>query len=311
MPATVRVAAAQVAPVMLDRDATIDKVCDVIKEAARAGAELVAFPESVVPGYPYWAMLLEPVSINALNRRLFHNAVAVPSPASDRLCTACREAGVYSVVGVNEREGGTLFNSQLFIGPTGELLGRRRKLMPTSHERMIWGRGDGADLALFHTPIGRLGGLICYEHSNPLYRYAIQAQGEEIHVACWPGGLPGINGIIDAATRHYAFEAQCFVLSVTAVLTEEAIAAMGEGGKLATLQPGGGHSAILGPRGDYLAGPEIGGETILYADLDFNRIVDMKMVVDSAGHYARPDVVELLMHGGRRRPLTIERGGRG
>lgn len=308
MPATIRVAAAQTAPVMLDRDATVDKVCGVITDVAKAGAELVAFPETVVPGYPYWAMLLEPVSINALNRRLFHNAVTIPSPASDRLCVACREAGIHAVVGINERDGGTLYNSQLFIGPNGEILGRRRKLMPTSHERMIWGCGDGSDLPLFHTPIGRLGGLICYEHSNPLYRYAVQAQGEEIHVACWPGGMPGINAIIDAATRHYAFEAQCFVLSVTSVLTEEVIAAMGEGGKLGTLRPGGGHTAILGPRGDYLAGPATDGETVLYADLDFNRIIDIKMVVDSAGHYARPDVVELLVHGGRRRPLTIEPG---
>jgi len=175
--------------------------------------------------------------------------------------------------------------------------------VPTSQERMVWGRGDGRDLSIFDTPHGKLGALICYEHSNALYRYALIAQGEEIHVANWPGGLPWINGIIDAAIRHYAFEAQAFVVNSTAVLTEEIIAALGSGGSVGRLKPGGGYSAIVAPTGRFLAGPVEDQETILYADCDFGLIADMKMIVDSAGHYARPDVVRLVVNRAAQRPL--------
>ena len=131
-------------------------------------------------------------------------------------------------LGLSERAGGTLYNSQLFIGPDGEIVGRRRKLVPTSHERMVWGRGDGTDLRVLDLPFGRVGALICYEHANPLFRYALIAQGEEIHVATWPG-LAGISTIVDAACRHHAFEAQAFVVNVTSVLTPEILAALGSG----------------------------------------------------------------------------------
>jgi aliphatic nitrilase len=303
MTGTVRVAAAQMAPVFLDRDATVEKTCRAMVEAGRNGAQLVAFPETFVPGYPYWALVLDPLSTRHWNRRLFEQSVEIPSPATEALCGAAREAGVYAVVGLDEREGGTLYNTQLFLGPTGEIMGRRRKLVPTSQERMVWGRGDGRDLPTFDTPHGKLGALICYEHSNALYRYALIAQGEEIHVANWPGGLPWINGIIDAAIRHYAFEAQAFVVNSTAVLTEEILAALGSGGSVGRLRPGGGYSAIVAPTGRFLAGPVEDQETILYADCDFGLIADMKMIVDSAGHYARPDVVRLVLNRAAQRPL--------
>ena len=297
---TVKVAAAQLAPVFLDRAATIAKTCDAIAEAAAHGAELIAFPESFIPGYPYWAMVRDPMSIGDFNRRLFDAAMPIPGPDCAALAAAARQAGCHVVVGLTEREGGTLYNSQLVIGADGAILGKRRKLMPTSHERMVWGRGDGRDLAVWPTPLGVLGALICYEHSNGLYRYAIQAQGEQIHVANWPGGI-AIDGIIDAAARHYAFEGQCFVVNVTAVLTEAIIAEVG-----GPLKPGGGYSAIIAPNGRFLAGPATDGETILYADLDFDLITDMKMIVDSAGHYARPDVVRLHIDRRAQRSLVIE-----
>jgi len=307
----IRVAAAQLAPVFLDREGTVEKVCNAMKEAASNGARVVAFPETFIPGYPYWAATFDPLSARrsstpSFSRRLFEQSVEIPSPTTRELCRAAKKAGCLAVIGLNEREGGTLYNTQLFVGPDGEIIGRHRKLVPTSHERMVWGRGDGRDLMVFSSPFGKVGGLICYEHSNALFRYALQAQGEEIHVANWPGGMPWINGIIDAAVRHYAFEGQSFVINSTAVLTEEIIEALGKGGSVDQLKPGGGYSAIVAPGGKYLAGPEPEKETILYADLDFDEIIDWNMMVDSSGHYARPDVVQLLLRREPHHPLVIQ-----
>lgn len=294
----VKVAVAQLAPVLLDRDATVAKACEAISRAGEEGAELVVLPETFVPGYPYWLIFLDPTETGAFQRRLFQESVEVPGPATGMLSAAAREAGCSVCVGINERDGGTLYNTILFLDRSGRILGRHRKLVPTNHERMVWGRGDGRDLRVFETPLGVLGGIICYEHGNALFRYALQARREEIHVAVWPGGMPSLHGIVDAAVRSYAFEGSCFVLSATSVVTPEVLEALGTGGSLGKLKPGGGYSAIVAPRGTYLAGPaEAGEETILYATLDPERIVDAKIVLDSAGHYARPDVVRLQILG--------------
>jgi nitrilase len=300
----VRVAAAQMAPVYQDRAATLAKAADAILEAGRNGAELLAFPEAFVPGYPFWAMALDPMSINPFVQRAYAEAVEIPSPALDPVRAAAREAGVTVCLGVNERAGGTLYNTQLFLGPDGGILGRRRKLMPTSHERLVWGRGDGSDLRVFDLPFGRLGALICYEHANPLFRYAVIGQGEEIHIATWPG-LGGISTVVDAACRHHAFEAQAFVVNVTSIVTPEILAALGTGGSVAKLQPGGGYTAIVTPRGDFLAGPAREGETILYADLDPALIDRAKSIVDTIGHYARPDVVTFQLNQTPQLPIVL------
>ena len=300
-------AAAQLAPVFLDRDATVDKACAAIREAGRVGARLIVFPETFIPGYPYWTLVQDPLtSRNRFFRPLFEQAVTVPGPAVTALCAAARDAQCFAVVGINEREGGTLYNTQLFLGDDGSVLGRHRKLVPTHHERMTWGRGDGADMGVFQTALGTLGGLICYEHANALFRYAIQAQGEDIHIANWPGGMPWIDEIVDAAIRHYAFEGQCFVVSTTAILTPAIIAALGDGGSVGRLRPGGGCSAIVAPGGRYLARADADAEAVIYAEIDRTAITDWKQLVDSTGHYARPDVVRLHLARRARRPLVID-----
>lgn len=303
MSKTIRVAAAQIAPVFLNRESTVEKVCQTLMDAGRDGAQFIAFPETIIPGYPYWAFVLEPASSQKeFHRKLFHNAVEVPSPTTDILCEAAKQTGCFAVIGLNERDGGTLYNTQLFIAASGEIVGKKRKLVPTSYERMVWGRGDGRDLQVFSTEFGKVGGLICGEHSNALFRYALQAQGEQIHVASWPGGIPAINHNIDVAVRYYAYEAQAFVISVTSLLTEEIIESLGTGESVGRLRPGGGYSFIVDPQGNYLVKPEESKEEVLYADLDFDRIIDAKRIFDSTGHYARPDVVRLHL---QRRPQEV------
>ncbi len=308
METMVKVAAVQMAPVFMDREATVDKICGLIHEAGVAGAKLIAFPETIIPGYPYWAALLDPGSAEKFNRELFRQSVEIPSPATDALCAAAKAADCYAVVGLNERDGGILYNSQLFIGPAGQIVGNRRKLIPFYHERMIWGRGDNADLHVFSTPLATLGSLICAEHSNALFRYALQAQGEQIHVANWPGGIKYLMPTMDIAIRSYAWEAHTVVVSATGIITQEIIDYLGKGGNLGQLEPGLGFSAIVGPRGAYLAGPEQDKEVILYADLDLDRIVNSKLRVDSMGHFSRPDVVRLLLRqaDSHQRPIVIE-----
>ena len=295
----IRAAVAQLAPVFLDRDATVEKACATIAEAGKQGADLVVFPETFVPGYPYWVLFHDPTETGSFQRRLFAQAVEVPSSTTEALGAAAREAGCFVAIGINERDGNTLYNTILYLDADGRIAGRHRKLVPTNHERMVWGRGDGRDLEVLDTPFGALGGLICYEHSNALFRYAVQAKHEALHVAVWPGGMPSITGIIDACMRSYAFEGSCFVLNATSVMTEEIIEALGQGGSTHKLRPGGGYSAIVAPRGVVLAGPAEGSEeTLLIADLDPDLVTDAKMVVDCAGHYARPDVVRLQLRQG-------------
>ncbi|MBT4519055.1 MAG: carbon-nitrogen hydrolase family protein [Halieaceae bacterium] len=303
----VKAAAVQMAPVFLDTAATLSKVCRYVEQAADHALQLLVFPETILPGYPYWAMTHDPMSwLGRFNSRLHEQAMVVPGPETDLLCEVARRHCCTIIIGINEKEGGTLYNSQLIISDRGEILGCRRKLVPTCQERMVWGRGDGSDLAVYKTNFGTLGALICYEHSNPLFRYAVQAQGEQIHAANWPGGMPFINSIMDAAIRQYAFESGTFVISATAILTQEIIDELADGSGTEKLQPGGGYSAIVSPGGDYLAGPETEKEGFVSADLDLKQIVAAKIMVDGQGHYARPDVAQLLLNVEKQAPLVIK-----
>lgn len=298
----VRVAAVQAEPVVLDLDATVGKACDLIAEAGRGGAKLIVFPELFVPTYingSVWGRGLSRFGNQAAREawmQLWNNSVAVPGPATDRLCAAARAASATVAIGIHEKVGSgrTLYNSILYVGPDG-IIGTHRKLMPTNHERLVHGFGDGSTLSVFDTPVGRVGGLICWENFMPLARQALYAQGEEIHVA--PTAFDGEMAIVNA--RNTAFEGSVFVISVCMVLRKashpadfafkEELAAAND-----FMEDGG--SVIVAPDGRILAGPVYKEETILFADLDLDETVTHGQLIDVAGHYARPEVLSLTVN---------------
>jgi nitrilase len=302
-PTSFRVAAVQACPVYLDRDLTIGKAEGLIAEAAGNGANLIVFPEAFVPGYPVWVWFIPPGRTADLREAysvLHANSIAIPSQSTERLCAAARRAGVAVAIGVNERNseasGGSLFNTLLYIGPDGTLLGKHRKLVPTGGERLVWASGDGSDLAVFELPFARVSGLICWENYMPLARYALAAWGAQIHVApTWDRGEPWLSTL-----RHVAKEGRAVTIGCCQAVRKEDIpdglafksrylADVG-----AWVNPGG--SVIVDPDGKILAGPANETEGILYADIKADQLVGPRWQLDIAGHYARPDVFELIVH---------------
>jgi nitrilase len=300
MPMTqVRVAAVQETPVFLDRDATVAKVCDLIAVAAAGGANLVVFPEAFVPGYPDWVWRIRPWADGPGEwyRRLFANSVTVPGPAVDAMGAAARAAGVHVAVGVNEREadGGTIYNTLLLLSPDGSVLGRHRKLMPTGGERLVWGTGDGSGLAVHDTPIGRLGGWICWENYMPLARAALYGQGVQVYVApTWDNSDEWVPTL-----RHIAKEGGCHVIGVTPFLRGSDVPADIPGRD--DLYGGDddwmsrGNTTIVSAGGSIVAGPLIGEAGIVTADLELDATVTQKRMFDCSGHCARPDVLRLVV----------------
>ncbi len=295
-----KVALAQVAPVFLDTTKTVDKAVAVIREAAANGAELIAFPETWIPCYPLWvqgAAGWDDPEVKQTFRLLHDESVTASGPEVAVLKDAARESGVTIVMGVNERDeqfsGGSLYNSQIFIGDTGELLGVRRKLMPTHGERLFWGLGDGRGLSVYETPAGRVGGAICWEHWMPLNRFAMHSLGEQIHVAAFPD-VPPFHHL---AARSYAFEGRTFVLAVGAVLSMKDVPTSFpmrhflEARNSEILLCGG--SGVVGPDGEWVVEPVFDDETIIYADLDLSRIPEEQLALDVVGHYNRPDIFQL------------------
>jgi len=299
-----KAAAVAAPPVFLDREATTAKACALIREAAGNGAELVVFAETFLPGYPYWIWLGTPTWGAPFFFELYKNAVVVGSETTNALCDAARAANAHVVIGIDERDGGTLYNTLLFISREGEVLGRHRKLQPTHVERSIWGRGDGSDLKVFKTDLGAVGGLICWEHTMDLVRYALIALGEEIHVAAWPGTSTLnhnphskiFNDVTEAAARHHALAGQVFVINVQSPIDAAMIDKLGLTGRTEMIAPGGGWTAIIAPDGRIIGGPLVGEEGIVYADIDMEERIGMKYACDSIGHYARPDVVRLVLN---------------
>jgi aliphatic nitrilase len=298
-----RLAAVQAAPVWLDRTATVAKACRLIEEAADNGAQVIGFPEGFIPGFPDWYHWFMPRSAEALgfNKTLFKNAVEVPGDAVDAIGAAARRTRTHVVIGANERDKGTmgtLYNSQLFFGPDGAPMGVHRKLMPTFTERLVHNSGDGSSVRTYPTRYGALGGLICGENTNSLARFALLAQQERIHVASWPAFILGKRNhdAIDIRVRYHAFEGRVFVISACGILDDACLDAIGVSAEQRSkMACRGGHSGILGPDGNYVAGPADDSAQIVYADADFERVIEGKLSHDLTGHYNRFDVFTLQM----------------
>ncbi len=292
----VRAAAVQIAPDLTSRAGTIERVLNAIAEAAEKGAELIVFPETFVPYYPYFSFVLPPMQQGPEHLRLYEEAVTVPSLETQAVADAARKRGVVVVLGVNERDKGSLFNTQLIFDADGTLALKRRKITPTYHERMIWGQGDGAGLKVVDTKVGRVGALACWEHYNPLARYTLMAQHEEIHVGHFPGSLVGpiFSEQIEVTMRHHALEAGAFVVNATGWLTEDQINSVTEDPKLQKGLRDGCMTCIISPEGRHVVPPLTKGEGILIADLDMKLITKRKRMMDSVGHYARPELLHLV-----------------
>lgn len=315
-------AAAQIAPVFMDKKASVEKYAECIHDAGSKGVDLVVTPETGIPTYPYWrnnfgyttpesAALWKDTVVS-----FYDQSIRIPSPETELLAKACKSANVVAVVGLNEqddREGSaTLYNTMLFIDRDGTLMGRHRKLMPTHQERFFWGRGDASDLRVFETHFGKLGGLICFENHMTLMKAAMAVKGEEIHAASWPGwwsyggegnAVRDMTGEVrplflsdqDSAVREYAFETQSFVVSSSLYLPEEAVPDSFPYKKTAAWKWAMGGSSIANPFGAYAKEPVFHREELVVAELDPKDRVVAKNVFDCMGHYSRWDVVSLDM----------------
>lgn len=292
----IRAAAVQIAPSLDSRAETLARVLDAIDEAAGNGADLVVFPETFVPYYPYFSFVLPPVQQGKPHLKLYEEAVTVPSDETRKVAERAAHHGVVVVLGVTERDHGSLYNAQLVFDADGTLRLKRRKITPTYHERMVWGQGDGAGLQVVETRVGRVGALACWEHYNPLARYALMTQHEEIHVAQFPGSLVGpvFGEQIEVTLRHHALESGCFVVNATGWLTEAQIASVTPDAGLQKALRDGCMTCIVTPEGRHVVPPLTDGEGILYGDLDMDLVTKRKRMMDSVGHYARPELLSLL-----------------
>ncbi len=304
---TFTVAAVQIAPVFMDRKATIEKACDYIAEAGKNGAKIVVFPEALVPGYPDWVWITPPGVrgdvISSMYAELLDQAVAIPSPSTDALCREAKKAGVFVVMGVNElsEARGSLYNTLIYISDQGEIMGRHRKLVPTMSERLVWAPGDGSTLEAYDTPYGRIGGLVCWENYMPLARYTMYAAGVQVYVAPTWDSADGWIG----SMQHIAREGRCAVIACCIAMQRSQIPdsyafkelypkSKGESDPWVNV----GNSVIVAPGGRILAGPVAREEKIIYAEIDPAQGRGSKSSLDVVGHYGRPDVFQLTVNRG-------------
>jgi nitrilase len=306
----VTVAVVQAAPVAFDRERTLQKVHSLADEASRKGAQLVLFPEAFVSAYPRGLDFGAVVGSRSEEgredfRRYWESSVDVPGPAVDELAKAARRNSIYLVIGVVERDRGTLYCSVLFFAPDGNLLGKHRKVMPTGSERLVWGFGDGSTMPVFETALGKLGAVICWENYLPLLRAAMYAKGIEIY--CAPTADARDSWI--ASMRHIAVEGRCFVLSCNQFnrrrdFPPDYRSVFGQDPDTIVCRGG---SCIVDPFGDFLAGPNMEGEATLVAEISRSQIVRGKYDLDVIGHYARPDIFQLHVDERPKQPVTIHK----
>lgn len=298
----VKVAAAQATPVFLNRKQTVEKACDLIDRAGRASAKLIVFPEVFIAGYPDWVWVVpngKKAILDELYCELLENAINVPDETTNSLCKAAKDAKIHVVIGMHERNSeasnASIFNTMLFIDSEGKIMGKHRKLIPTGGERLVWAQGDGSTLSAFDTSIGKLGGLICWENYMPLARNAMYAWGTQIYVApTWDSSEGWLLSL-----RHIAKEGGMFVIGCCIALPMESIPERYEFKKLYPegkewINPG--NSCIIGPNGQFIAGPIRMKEELLYAEIDLRQIISSKRMFDVAGHYARPDVFKFSVN---------------
>jgi nitrilase len=309
---TFKIAVVQAAPVVLDREATVSKARELIAEAGRSGARLVVFPEAFIPTYPDWVWRIPPGQHRVLAdmyAELLEQSVEIPGPVTEYLSQAARQAGVYVAMGLNERNAqasnASLYNTLLYIGPEGDLLGKHRKLVPTAPERMVWAQGDGSTLEVFDTSLGKLGGLICWENYMPLARYSLYAWGVQIYLApTWDNGEPWLSTL-----RHIAKEGRVYVVGCSIAMRKQDIPDRFEFKAKYYSEVGEwinkGDSAVVSPDGKFVAGPLNAEEGILYAELDPRQMRGSKWNLDVAGHYARPDVFRLTVSKEDRPMITV------
>ncbi len=311
--ASFKVAAVQGTPVFLNREKTVAKACKLIAQAGRKGAKLAVFPETFIPTYPDWVWSVPASELglhNDLYAELLANSVAIPSETTEKLCRAARLAKMHVVIGMNEQNteasGASLYNTLLFIDSNGKIMGKRRKLVPTGAERLVWAQGDGSTLQAFDTPFGKLGGLICWENYMPLARYAMYAWGTQIYVApTWDRGTPWL-----ATLQHIAREGRVYVIGCCIALRKDDIPDRYEFKQRFYANAGEwinvGDSAIVDPNGQFIAGPVRAKEEILYAEVDPAQIDSSRWMFDVAGHYARPDVFQLTVQQEPRPMITSD-----
>ena len=310
-----KVAAAHVAPVFLDLEATVQKACSLIGEAARNGARLIAFPETYIPAFPVWSALRAPIHNHDLFKRLAAASIRVPGPEVAAICAAARDGGIFVSMGINEGTDasvGCIWNANLFIGEDGSVLNHHRKLVPTFYEKLTWANGDGSGLRVVETPLGRIGMLICGENTNPLARFTLMAQGEQVHVSTYPpawptrdpkaGGNYDLAGAIRIRAGAHAFEAKCFNVVASGFMDKPMRDALA--GRILDGSPRG-VSMIIGPDAEPVCQVLCEEEGILYADIDLDACVEPKQFHDVVGSYNRFDIFHLTVDRSRNRPVTF------
>ena len=300
-----KAAAVQAASVFLDREASVEKACSLIEEAGKNGAQLIVLPEVFVPGGPYWAWHLPIREARIFSAELYQNSVDIPSDATVRLGDAVRKAGAYVVIGVNERSGKSIYNTLLYFDRDGRIIGKHRKFKPTGPEKLVWGDGDGSTHRVYDTEIGKLGGLICGEHTMALPGYTLAAMGEQVHVAAWLGFTLADISVSEICSRYHAIAFNTFVVCSQAVVDEEILRRIGVD---RSKQPGKAWSAIIeGGSGRVIAGPlALDKEGIVYGEVDLNKAIPHYFVHETTGHYW-PKQFRVHFDDRELKPLTIDR----